>query len=111
VKRRTQVAVTAAGVLALAGIGTGVVSATGVADDDASEQPITSAARDQAEQAAIAEVGEGEVTGTEVDDEESKYEVEVTRDDGSEVDVQLDENFEVVSTEDEGSDDEAGDDG
>jgi hypothetical protein len=31
-----------------------------------------------------------------VDDEDSKYEVEVTLDDGSAVDVQLDENFAVV---------------
>lgn len=38
------------------------------------------------------------MTGTEVGDEESYYEVEVTRDDGSQVDVQLDENFVVVGS-------------
>jgi hypothetical protein len=45
-----------------------------------------------------------------VGDEESYYEVEVTRDDGSQVDVQLDENFAVVgsSPDVEGSD-EGGD--
>ena len=37
------------------------------------------------------------MTGTEVGDEESYYEVEVTMDDGSRVDVQLDESFAVVS--------------
>ena len=60
--------------------------------------------------AALDETGGGTVTGTEVDDEESKYEVEVTLDDGSEVDVQLDEDFQVVGTEREGAEDETGDD-
>ena len=54
--------------------------------------------------------GEGRVTETEVGDEESLYEVEVTLDDGSQVDVQLDEDFEVVGSEADGTDDE-GDDG
>ena len=39
------------------------------------------------------------VTETEVGDEESYYEVEVTLDDGSQVDVQLDEQFNVVGGE------------
>jgi hypothetical protein len=38
------------------------------------------------------------VTETEVGDEESYYEVEVTLDDGSQVDVQLDENVNVVGS-------------
>ncbi len=37
------------------------------------------------------------MTGTEVGDEDSYYEVEVTLPDGSQVDVQLDEGFQVVS--------------
>jgi uncharacterized membrane protein YkoI len=102
-KRRTQAAVAGAAVLALGGLGTGVVAAAGVGDDDASEHAITGAAEDKAEQAALAEVGEGKVTGTEVDDEQGKYEVEVTKDDGTQVDVHLDENFAVIGTEDEGS--------
>ena len=48
------------------------------------------------------------MTGTEVDDEESKYEVEVTLDDGRAVDIQLDEDFRVVGTEADGDEDEAG---
>ena len=48
--------------------------------------------------AALAETGEGRVTETEVGDEESYYEVEVTLDDGSQVDVQLDEQFNVVGS-------------
>ena len=38
------------------------------------------------------------MTGSEVGDEESYYQVEVTRDDGSQVDVQLDRNFTVVGS-------------
>ena len=49
------------------------------------------------------------MTDTEVGDEESHYEVEVTLDDGSEVDVQLDEAFDVVGSETEdGTEDEGG---
>ncbi len=53
------------------------------------------------------------MTGTEVGDEESLYEVEVTLDDGSQVDVQLDEQFKVVGSEaddDSGADDSGDDD-
>ncbi len=73
-------------------------TAVGSSDDDGSERPIPSSVLDRAAQAAIAETGGGRVTDTEVDDEESKYEVEVTLDDGSQVDVQLDESFQVVGT-------------
>jgi hypothetical protein len=60
------------------------------------EQPITGEAYEKATEAALDHTGGGRVTGTEVGDEESYYEVEVTRDDGSQVDVQLDESFSVV---------------
>ena len=52
--------------------------------------------------AALEETGGGRVTETEVGDEESYYEVEVTLDDGSQVDVQLDESFQVVGQESDG---------
>ena len=55
---------------------------------------------------ALAYTGEGRVTGTEIDDEESKYEIEVTLDNGDQVDVQLDENFDVVSSENDGADED-----
>ena len=87
--------------LTLGAVG-GAVALSG--DDDASERPIPAAELDQAERAALAETGGGRVTGTEADDEESKYEVEVTLDDGSQVDVQLDEDFKVVGSERDGSD-------
>ena len=56
-------------------------------------------ALDKASAAALEHTGEGHVTETEVGDEESYYEVEVTLDDGSQVDVQLDEQFNVVGGE------------
>lgn len=92
----------AAGVL-VAGIGGGVALAGGAADPD---RPITGPDRARAEQAALAHTGGGRVTDTEVGDEESRYEVEVTLPDGRQVDVQLDENFKVVG---ESADEESGD--
>ena len=86
----------AAVAVAAIGIGAGVASASGNGGE--STQPITGAARAKAEAAALAEVGTGRVTGTEVSDEESRYEVEVTRPDGEQVDVQLDRGFHVVGT-------------
>ncbi len=67
------------------------------------DAPITGADLEQTSAAALARTGGGRVTETEVGDEESRYEVEVTVDDGSQVDVQLDERFEVVGSEREGS--------
>jgi uncharacterized membrane protein YkoI len=103
----------AAAVAVLGGGGAAIAIATGGGDDDATEKPITGGALQQAREAALAHTGGGEATGTEVGDEESYYEVEVTRDDGSQVDVQLDRGFDVVGAEDdddakedEGEDDE-----
>jgi hypothetical protein len=104
--RRTTLALAGVAVIVLGVSGAAV--AVSVSDDDASDTAIPGPARDRAESAALAETGGGRVTGTEVDDEESKYEVEVTLPDGSQVDVQLDEDFDVVGTEDEGGD-EGGD--
>jgi hypothetical protein len=59
---------------------------------------ITGTALQRASAAALAETGGGRVTGTEVGDEESYYEVEVTLEDGRQVDVQLDEDFSVVGS-------------
>lgn len=78
--------------------GTGIAVAAGD-DDGETDVPISGADLDRASAAALDHVGEGRVTDTEVGDEESLYEVEVTLEDGSQVDVQLDESFEVVSTE------------
>ena len=71
---------------------------------------ITGADLERASAAALAATGGGRVTGTEVGDEESYYEVEVTREDGSQVDVQLDESFQVVSHDPDHETDDADDD-
>ncbi len=104
-EKRKKLIVGAVAVVALVSGGSAIAVASG--DDDASDTAITGSALQQATDAALAHTGGGTVTGTEVDDEESKYEVEVTRADGSQIDVQLDENFEVVSdeAETEGEDD------
>ncbi len=86
-----------AGFAVLAAVGGGAAYATGVADDG--EQPITGTALERARAAALEHTGGGRVTETEVDDEDSKYEVEVTLPDGSQVNVQLDADFNVVGEE------------
>ncbi len=62
---------------------------------------ISGDALEQAKAAALAHTGGGTVTDTEVGDEESYYEVEVTLDHGRQVDVQLDKQFNVVGDETE----------
>jgi uncharacterized membrane protein YkoI len=99
VKRSTKIIAGTAVAAAVAG-GAGVATAAGGPGDAAegADSAITGDALQQAGDAALAETGGGRVTGTEVGDEESYYEVEVTRDDGTQVDVQLDENFAVVGS-------------
>jgi uncharacterized membrane protein YkoI len=96
VTARRRVVLAAAALAAAALAGTGIARAAG--GDDA-EAPITGSAADQAAIAALAHTGGGRVTDTEVGDEDSLYEVEVTLDDGRRVDVQLDERFTVVGSE------------
>ena len=102
--------------LALAAGGVGIVATTAFATsastdgasesevgdtDDANEGPdipITGLDLERASAVALEFTGEGRVTATEIEDEESYYEVEVRLDDGREVDVQLDEAFNVVGT-------------
>jgi uncharacterized membrane protein YkoI len=96
VKRKTALISVAAAAAVAAGTGAGIAAASGGGDDN--EAPISGDALDRASAAALAETGEGRVTETEVGDEESYYEVEVTLDDGSQVDVQLDRDFNVVGS-------------
>ncbi len=89
--------------------GTQLANAGGETEDVGPDVAITGSDLDAASAAALAHTGEGRVTDTEVGDEESHYEVEVTLDDGSEVDVQLDQAFDVVGSETEdGTEDEGG---
>jgi len=100
-----------ASIMALAAAGAGVAIAGGSDEaEDAAEGPdvaIEGSALDKAAAAALESTGGGSVSGTEVGDEESYYEVEVTLEDGSQRDVQLDRGFNVVGGE---ADEEAGDD-
>jgi hypothetical protein len=97
ISKRSAVAVGAVGVIGAGGVGIPAASA----DADSAEGPdvpISGAALQRAGEAALAETGGGRVTGSEVGDEESRYEVEVTLEDGRQVDVQLDESFTVVGS-------------
>ena len=103
--------ITGSVIAALAVGGVAIAGAPG-GDDEGSERAISGGALDLASQAALDHTGGGQVTDTEVADEESYYEVEVTLDDGTQVDVQLDRSFQVVGDEADGAgeDDGPGDD-
>ena len=89
--------ITAAAIAALALGGTAIAGATGGGDDDKTDKPISGQALDRAKAVALNHTGGGKVTGTEAGDEEGAYEVEVTRADGSQVDVHLDKGFNVIN--------------
>jgi uncharacterized membrane protein YkoI len=87
---------------ALAGAATGGDSEAG----DAS-QAITGSAKTRAEKAALAATGGGKVNQTELDNENgATYEVEVAKTDGTQVDVRLDDRFDVVVVESDSESDE-----
>ena len=104
-RTRTKLMIAGAAVV-VAAAGAGIAVAGG--GDDDGEAPISGAELDRASAAALAHTGGGRVTETEVGDEESYYEVEVTLEDGRQVDVQLDRSFRVVGSEadDDGADDD-----
>jgi hypothetical protein len=112
-RNRTRWIIVAGAAIAAAGVGGGIAAASGA--DHSS--PISEPDRARAEAAALAYVGGGRVTETEVGDEESFYEVEVTLPDGRQIDVQLDESFHVVGSStdeqpsDEGAEENDGDEG
>ena len=92
-RRKRPLALT---ILALLVVGGGVgIAIAGWSDN---ESPITGDALTKASAAALHYTGGGTVTGSEIGDEEGYYEVEVTLQDGSEVDVHLDQNFAVIGT-------------
>jgi uncharacterized membrane protein YkoI len=91
-KRKILLAALAAAVMLLVA---GVAYANG---DDSSEQNATGPGIEKAKSVALEHTNGGRVSATEVGDEEGYYEVEVVRDDGSQVDVHLDRDFNVLST-------------
>ena len=100
---KKKIAIGAASVLA-AGAGAAGIAVAGGGDDN--EAPIKGSALEKASEAALAETGGGTVSETETGDEESYYEVEVTVDDGTMTDVQVNRDFEVVGSETDGAEDE-----
>lgn len=94
-QRRTKIISIATGAL-LAVTAAGGVAVAQSADDD---QPLTGATYDRAVAAALEHTGGGEVTETEVGDDGAAYEVEVKLADGSQVEVNLDQDFTVLGSE------------
>jgi hypothetical protein len=107
VTRRTKWIAGGALAVAVIGAGTGIAVAGGAGDDD---QPLTGSNLDKAVAAALEQTGGGTVTETEAGDDGSTYGVEVRLGDGSQVEVNLDENFAVIGQEadDDGPGDEDG---
>jgi len=101
--RRTRWITGGAVALAIMGGGTGIAIATS-GDDDT---PLRGSTLEQATAAALAAVGSGTVTETEVGDDGAAYSVEIRLDDGSQVEVGLDEDFNVIAR--TGDDDGPGD--
>jgi hypothetical protein len=95
------------GAVAAALVGGGTAVAVGTAGDD---QPLTGSDLERATAAALAHTGGGAVIETEVGDDGAAYGVEIRLDDGSVVEVSLDESFQVVGeeTDDDGPSDEDG---
>jgi peptidase YpeB-like protein len=99
-------AVTVAAALALGG------AAWAIAGGGDDEGPgATGPEADRAKAAALAHLGGGTANAVEKDDEESAWEVEVTKPGGGTVDVQLDENFEVVGVEGDSENEDERDEG
>ena len=100
----------AGGIAALVLVGGGAGLAIANGDDD--DRPIAGSALDQATAAALEHTGGGTVIETEVGDDGAAYGVEIRREDGSVVEVALDERFRVVgdSIDDDGPGGEEDDD-
>jgi uncharacterized membrane protein YkoI len=110
----------AAGVLALGGTAIAYAATDGFETDDdrtgtsqgtERSDELTGADLEQATDAALAETGGGEVVDAErEDDRDAAYEVDVKLDSGTYVEVSLDEDFDVVTVEDDDADDADDDD-
>jgi uncharacterized membrane protein YkoI len=97
--RRMKIVLGAAAAAVAAGVAAaGVATAADTATDDSADVAISGTDLERASEAALAETGGGEVVDSEAEDEENGYEVEVNLDDGRQVEVQLDADFAVVSS-------------
>jgi uncharacterized membrane protein YkoI len=105
--RRTMIVGSA--LLALAAGGTGAAVAIGGGDE--ADQQATGPAADRARDAALERYPGAKVTGVERDSDQGEaWEVEVTRQDGSTVDVSLDSDYRVVRADEDSERDDAADD-
>ncbi|KQZ70779.1 PepSY domain-containing protein [Nocardioides sp. Root151] len=94
--RKRTMSVAAAAVAVAAG-STGVAVAGNGDDDGPGSHDYTQEQADAATEAALQATGGGKANSVETDDENgATYEVEVTKPDGTTVDVRLDENYRVV---------------
>ena len=108
--RRMKIVIGTAAAAVIAGVAAaGVAGAADVGGDDSPDVAITGTDLERAGEAALAETGGGEVVDSEVEDQENGYEVEVNLDDGRQIEVQLDANMAVVSSDlnEEGDDGDA----
>ena len=106
-RKRVMIAAAGAGAV-LAGTAGGVAVATGGDDDGPASHRYTQEQADAATEAALEATGGGTANSVETDNENgATYEVEVTKPDGTTVDVRLDENYNVVVIE---GDSDSGDD-
>ncbi|MFC7496341.1 MULTISPECIES: PepSY domain-containing protein [unclassified Nocardioides] len=102
---RKRVAIAAAGAGAVLAVTAGGVAVGTSGDDGPVSHQYTQEQADAASEAALEATGGGTVNSVETDDENgATYEVEVTRPDGTTVDVRLDEHFEVVVIEGDSED-------
>jgi uncharacterized membrane protein YkoI len=104
-KKRLLIA--SGGALMLAAVVAGAAMATGVVGDD--DKPLTGTTLERATSAALEHTGGGTVIETEVGDDGAAYGVEIRLPDGREVEVNLDEDFNVIG--EEADDDASGDEG
>lgn len=96
--------------VAVLAVALGAVTLTAAAQSGDDDKPITGPALEQATKAALDYTGGGTVTETEVGDDGAAYGVEVRLDDGRQVEVNLDGNFNVIGQEadDDGANDQDG---
>ena len=93
-------------VVVIGALSAGFAIASGSGDD----QPLTGSTLDKAKAAALAHTGGGTVVETEAGDDGAAYGVEIQLADGSQVEVNLDGNFNIVGQEadDDGANDQDG---
>ncbi|SDY81209.1 Peptidase propeptide and YPEB domain-containing protein [Modestobacter sp. DSM 44400] len=108
--KRTKIGLGLAGGSLVAVLAVGGVAAASGGEDGGTD---SGAAADQARSAALAAVpgGQARAVRQESDEGNAAYDVQVTKPDGSQIDVQLDQGFHVVGTQPAGQGGDDGDDG